>query len=56
MRSYLIPGLPLLLTPFIALGMILLWRRATRRWLPWLSLSLMGLMICWSVYLIAFAI
>jgi hypothetical protein len=56
MRSYLIPGLPLLLTPFIALGMILLWRRATRRWLPWLSLSLMGLMICWSAYLIAFAI
>jgi hypothetical protein len=52
LQSYLIPGIALLLTPFIASGVVLLWQSATRRWLPWLSLCLLGLMICWSIYLV----
>jgi hypothetical protein len=56
LQDYLIPGVALLLTPFITWGVILLWRRATRRWLPLLSLCLLGLMVCWSVYLLLFTV
>ncbi len=54
LQSYLIPGVAVLLTPLIAAGALLLSRHATRRWLPLLSLGIIALMACWSLYLLFF--
>jgi hypothetical protein len=54
MQSYLIPGMVVLLTPFVATGVILLWRRTTRKALPAISLGFLALMSCWTVYLLFF--
>ena len=54
LQSYLIPGIAVLLTPLIAAGVLLLSRHATRRWLPLLSLGIIALMACWSLYLLFF--
>ena len=51
-HNYLIPGLALLLTPFITMGIILVKPRTTRDHLPYLSIALVALMVAWAIYLL----